>query len=318
VFIDQAKIYVKAGSGGHGARSFYRDKYQRSGIPDGGDGGRGADIIIKADRNLHTLLDFRYNRHFVGLHGGHGSGKNRKGKESPSVVIRVPCGTTVKDSKTDCCLRDLEIDQEQFVVACGGRGGKGNRYHREAERGEPGEEREILLDLKLMADVGVVGFPNVGKSTLISHLSNAHSKIASYPFTTKSPVLGVVRSQDRSFVLADIPGLIKGSSQGRGLGDKFLRHVERTKILIHLLDMSGFEGRDPVQDYKAINRELKDYGKGVAGKLQIIAANKMDLEGARDNLEKFKKAVKKKVYPVSALKNEGLEALVEVIFRELP
>ncbi|MFH0827334.1 MAG: GTPase ObgE [Candidatus Omnitrophota bacterium] len=319
MFIDQARIYVKAGSGGNGCNSLYRDKYCRFGVPDGGDGGRGSDIIVRAQRNLHTLLDFKYNRHFVGSRGGHGSGKKKKGKGERPVYIRVPCGTMVRDLKADCLLRDLDKDEEQFVVARGGAGGKGNRHRREAEAGEPGEERELLLDLRLIAEVGVVGFPNVGKSTLISRISNARPQIAHYPFTTKSPVLGVVAALDRSFVVADIPGLIEGSSQGRGLGDKFLRHVERTKILIHVVDMSGLEGRDPLEDYKVINRELKSYakGKGLDMKPQVIAANKMDLEAAAENLKRFLKAKKRKVYEISALKGEGLKELMEGVARKL-
>ncbi len=317
MFIDQAKIYVRAGSGGRGCNSFYRDKYTRQGIPDGGDGGWGADIIIRADRNLHTLLDFHYNRHFYGLNGAHGSGNNRKGKDAPEVVIRVPMGTTVKDIKTNCLLRDLKQDQDEVIVARGGKGGLGNRHHCEVTEGGSDEEKELFLDLKFIADAGVVGFPNAGKSTLISHISNAHPKIAAYPFTTKFPVLGVVGTGDESFVIADIPGLIEGSSDGRGLGDKFLRHIERTKILVHLIDMSGFEGRNPIEDYKTINQELKKYNKEVYNKPQIIAANKMDLTGASKNLEKFKKTVKKKIYPISALEKQGLEELIEAIRQRL-
>jgi len=317
MFIDSARIYVKGGSGGSGCNSFYRDKYTRYGIPDGGAGGKGASIIIKADRNLHTLLDFRYNRHFVGKHGAHGSGKQKKGKDAPDIVIRVPCGTTVKDVKTNCILRDLDKDQEEFVVARGGMGGRGNRHSREASEGQPGEERELFLDLKLIADAGVLGFPNAGKSTLISNISNAHPKIAAYPFTTKFPVLGVVKSRNKTFVIADIPGLIEGSSQGRGLGDKFLRHLERTNVLIHLVDMSGSEGRDPVDDYKAINNELKNYSQEVYKKPQIIAANKMDLENAALNLVRFKKLIKVRIYPISALKKEGLEDLIEAVSKKV-
>ncbi len=317
MFIDQAKIYVKAGNGGKGCQCFYRDKYTRRGIPDGGDGGKGADIVIRADRNLCTLLDFRYNRHFYGSGGGHGSGKNKKGKDALPVVIRVPCGTLIKEIKTGCILRDLDQDQQEVIVARGGRGGLGNQHHADATPGEPGGEKELRLDLKLIAEVGVVGFPNVGKSTLISHISNAHPKIAAYPFTTKSPVLGVVNSENRTFVIADIPGLIEGSSQGRGLGDKFLRHIERTKILVHLIDMSGFEGRDPTEDYRAINKELKNYSQEVSDKPQIIAANKMDLEGADSNLQKFKKVIKQKIYPISALEGKGLEELIEGISKKL-
>ncbi|MBP7216934.1 MAG: GTPase ObgE, partial [Candidatus Omnitrophica bacterium] len=248
MFIDQAKIYVKAGDGGKGCQSFYRDKYTRNGIPDGGNGGAGADIIIKADRNLHTLLDFRYNRHFQGKHGGHGSGNTKKGKDAPAIVLRVPRGTVVTDLGTNCVLRDLLEDGEELLIASGGRGGLGNKHRTVATPGEPGEEKEILLDLKVIADVGVVGFPNAGKSTLISAISSARPQIAAYPFTTKAPILGVVRDESGAFVVADIPGLIEGAWHGKGLGDKFLRHVERTRVLIHLVDMSGFEGRDPLVD----------------------------------------------------------------------
>lgn len=317
MFIDKAKIYVRGGRGGNGCSSMYRDKYTRRGIPNGGDGGKGSDIIVKADRNLLTLLDFQYNRHFFGVNGGRGLSKDKKGKDALPLVIRVPCGTTIKDVKTGCLLRDLDKDQEEVIAAYGGKGGVGNRHRREATLGEPGEEKELFLDLKLIADAGVIGFPNAGKSTLISNISNAHPKIAAYPFTTKFPVLGVVNIPDSPFVIADIPGLIEGSSLGRGLGDEFLRHIERTKILVHLIDMAASEGRDPVGDYKIINEELKNYSKEVYLKPQIIAANKMDLEGAVLNLERFKKTIKKKVYPISALKKEGLEELIEAIRKRL-
>jgi len=317
MFIDSAKIYVKAGSGGKGCESYYRDKYTRYGIRNGGDGGRGADIIIRADAHLHTLLDFRYNRHFKGENGGHGSSQQKKGKDALPVIIRVPCGTTVKDANTGCVLRDLEYNQDEVIAVIGGKGGLGNHHSKEVTQPQAGQEKNLILDLKLIADVGVVGFPNAGKSTLISNISNAHPKIAAYPFTTKSPILGVVNAGDRSFVIADIPGLIEGSSHGRGLGDDFLRHVERTKILVHLIDISGFEGRDPLEDYKTINRELKNYNKDVAAKKQIIAANKIDLENAGVNLTRFRKAIRRKIYPISALKKEGLEDLIEAIGQEL-
>ena len=315
--IDRANIYVKGGSGGKGCESFYRDKFQREGIPDGGDGGKGADIIIRADRNLYTLLDFQYNRHFFGRHGGHGSSKNKKGKMMPGIIIRVPVGTVIKDIKIDCVLRDLEKDTEELVVASGGNGGRGNSHNREATLGEPGEEKELLLDLKLIADAGVVGFPNVGKSTLISSISNAHPKIAAYPFTTKVPALGVVKAYKKTFVIADIPGLIEGSAGGKGLGHRFLRHVERTKVIVHLLDMSGFEGRDPVKDYETINEELKKYSHAISKKPQVITANKMDLEGAGLNLKRFKKIIKKDVYPISAFEKRGLEELIEAIAKKI-
>ena len=319
MFIDNAKIYVKAGDGGKGCNSFYRDKYQRFGVPDGGDGGKGADIIIRADRNLYTLLDFKYNRHFTGKHGAHGSGNRKKGRVAQSIIIDVPVGTIIKDISNDCILRDLNKDQEEVVVARGGRGGLGNQHRNllEPTPGESGEKRDLFLDLKLIAEVGVVGFPNVGKSTLISSISNARPKIAAYPFTTKVPVLGVVHLGNKSFIIADIPGLIEGSGEGRGLGDKFLRHVERTKILVHLLDMAGFEGRDPLEDYKAINNELKTYSSELLKKKQIIVANKMDLEGSAANLKRFTKTYKKKIYPISALKKEGLEDLIEAIAKAL-
>lgn len=317
MFIDNAKILVRAGDGGKGCASLYSDKYQRRGVPDGGDGGKGADIIIKADQRLFTLLDFRYNKHFYGKHGGHGSGKQQRGKNAEDIIIRVPLGTTVKDALTGCVLRDLSANEEQVVVVRGGRGGMGNRHHIDATLGEPGEEREIILDLKLIAAVGVVGFPNAGKSTLICAVSNAHTKIAAYPFTTKSPVLGVVNSSDKKFVVADIPGLIEGASLGKGLGDKFLKHIERTQVLIHIVDMAGFEGRDPLDDYKKINRELKTYSAQLAAKPQFICANKMDLDGAKENLARFKKSVKKPVFAVSALKKEGLEELVDAVAKKI-
>jgi len=317
LFIDQAKIYVKSGDGGRGCASFYRDKYNRYGVPDGGDGGRGGDIIARADRNLSTLLDFTYKRHFIGRHGGHGSGNGRRGKDAPSITLRVPAGTLVRDAHEGTLLRDLARDGETVVVAVGGKGGLGNKRKVEATEGERGQERKLLLDLKLIADVGLIGFPNAGKSTLISGISKAHPVIAAYPFTTKAPVLGVVHADSKTFVIADIPGLIEGSSRGRGLGDKFLRHIERTKVLVHVIDMSGFEGRDPLTDYKTINRELKQYSADVASKPQLIVANKMDLAGARANLARFRRAVKKSVVAVSALQKEGLEDFVAAIAKKL-
>ena len=319
MFIDSAKIYVKAGDGGKGCSSFYRDKYTRHGVPDGGDGGRGADIIVRVDRNLYTLLDYRYNQHFYGKHGAHGSGNNKKGRDAGNIVIRVPPGTVIKDMRSDSILRDMKEDGEEVTIAHGGKGGLGNghRHLTEGKPGELGEEKDLLLDLKVIADAGVVGFPNAGKSTLITGISNAHPEVAAYPFTTKSPVLGVVRSNTQIFTIADIPGLIEGSADGKGLGDKFLRHVERTKILVHVVDMAGFEGRDPLQDYKVLNRELKAYNVQVSKKPQVIAANKMDLDGAAANLKRFKAAVKKPVYAISALQKEGLEELIEAIAKKL-
>jgi GTPase len=317
VFIDGAKIDVRGGSGGKGCQSLHRDKYQRQGIPDGGDGGKGADIIIQANRNLLTLLDFQYHRHFFGSGGGHGSSNHKKGKGAEDVIINVPLGTIVQDALTGSILRDLNIDGEQVIVARGGKGGIGNWHRKEATPGEPGEEKTIILDLKLLADVGVVGFPNAGKSTLISAISNAHPKIAAYPFTTTAPILGVASGTHKKFVIADIPGLIPGASEGRGLGDKFLKHLERTKVLIHLVDMAGFEGRDPLDDYRNINLELKNYSKEVYRKPQVVCANKMDLPGAEANLKRFKRAVKKPVYPISALEKNNLEELVDAVAKKL-
>ncbi|MDD5108276.1 MAG: GTPase ObgE [Candidatus Omnitrophica bacterium] len=317
MFIDSAKIQVRAGSGGNGCRSKYRDKYQRLGIPDGGDGGKGADIIIQADRNLLTLLDFQHHRHFFGAHGGHGSGNHKKGKGAADIIVCVPLGTIVRDAATDSVLRDLSVEGDQVIVARGGKGGIGNWHRNEPTLGEKGEEKTIILDLKLLADVAVVGFPNVGKSTLIAAISNAHPKIAAYPFTTIAPILGVATGTHKRFVVADIPGLIEGAWEGRGLGDKFLKHIERTKVLIHLLDMASFEGRDPVDDYKKINLELKNYSKEVYKKPQVICANKMDIVGAQDNLKRFKKLIKKPVYPISALEKTNLEELIDAVAKKL-
>ena len=317
MFIDSVRISVRAGGGGKGCRSFYRGKYNRLKTPNGGDGGRGADIIIRADRNLQTLLDFRYNRHFNGKNGGHGGSKKKKGENASPLVVLVPCGTLIKDYRSNFLLRDMQADHEEIIVAKGGDGGRGNFRRREATDGGSGENKEILLDLKMIADAGVVGFPNSGKSTLISNISNARSKVAAYPFTTKFPILGVVGSMDEAFVIADIPGIIEGASDGRGLGDKFLRHIERTKVLIHILDISGSQGRDPLDDYRKINSELKNYGGGVHKKPQVIVANKMDLEGAEENLLRLKQVINKKIYPISALKSEGLEELIEAVRKKI-
>jgi len=317
VFIDSAKIELRAGSGGKGCKSLYRDKYQRQGKADGGDGGKGADIIFRADHNLLTLLDFQHHRHFFGVHGGHGSSNHKKGRTAEDVIVRVPVGTIIQDAATGMVLRDLNEDGQEVTVAKGGKGGIGNWHRKEATPGEPGEQRTVILDLKLLADVGVIGFPNAGKSTLITAISNARPKIAAYPFTTMGPVLGVVDATHRQFVIADLPGLIEGASEGRGLGDKFLKHVERTKLLIHVVDMAGFEGRDPLDDYKKINLELKNYSKDVYKKPQVICANKMDIAGAGENLKKFKRSVKKPIYAVSALEKENLGELIDAVAKKL-
>jgi len=324
MFVDQVKIKVIAGYGGEGVNSFYRDKFKRCGIPDGGDGGKGGDVIIRANKNFFTLYDFQFRRHFKAEDGKNGSSKKKKGRDGRDLIIDVPVGTIVKDLKTECILRDLDSPNESVIVAIGGRGGRGNQHKRIAEKGEKGQEKEILLDLKLISDVGIIGFPNTGKSTLISAISNAHPKIAGYPFTTKSPVLGIVQSclwvdreEDFSFSIADIPGLIEGSHEGRGLGFRFLRHIERTRLLVHLIDMGSVEGRSPIEDYRILNKELSLYSKRVANIPQIIVANKMDLSKAKSNLKRFKDKINGSVIPISALKREGLEELVEIIRKRL-
>lgn len=317
LFVDQAKIYVKAGDGGNGCQSLYRDKWNRKGKPDGGDGGKGGDIIIQADASLYTLLDFKYRSSFIAENGQHGSGKNKKGKDGKDLILKVPIGTVIKDAQSQVILRDLVQDKDFVVSAKGGKGGRGNQYGKEAKPGEIGEKRELILDLKLIADVGLVGFPNVGKSTLISKISHARPLIADYPFTTKKPILGVVDYQDFRFVVADVPGLIAGSHKGKGLGDRFLRHIERTKIILHIIDMSGSGERNPIEDYQKINEELSLYNKILLEKTQILVANKMDLENAQENLKLFRKKIRKKIYPISALKEQGLEELLGRIKTEL-
>lgn len=319
VFVDNVRIRVKAGRGGNGCRSFYQDKYSRYKKPDGGDGGRGGSIIIRADKNLFTLYDFIYRKHFTADSGENGSSNRKNGKNAESKVILVPQGTIVIDSLTHCRLRELLEDGQEVIAAVGGEAGKGSVHAREELDlcGKPGEEKELILDLKLIADVGLVGFPNSGKSTLISKVSNAHPKIASYPFTTKEPVLGIAQARGEHFSVADIPGLIKDSHKGKGLGDSFLRHIERTNILLHLVDMAGVDGRNPIEDYTIINDELRFYSPEVFKKPRVLAANKMDLPQAKENLENFKKQVKKKIIPISALEGKGLKELLNAIQEKL-
>ena len=319
MFIDSAKIKVKAGDGGKGCQSYFRDNRVEHGKPNGGPGGDGGDVIFRADKSIYTLLDFQFQRHFNAESGKHGSSNTKAGARGQDLIISLPLGTVVTDLKTDCLIRDLNEDSLEVIVAHGGHGGRGNTKNHEAESGTLGEELELALNLKLIADVGLVGFPNAGKSTLISKISNATPKIASYPFTTKAQTLGVLKSEedDSSFVIADIPGLIEGAHKGKGLGDQFLKHVERTKILIHLIDMAGVDGRDPCQDYKTINEELEAFSEELADKRQIVVANKMDLEAAEKNIKGFKKIVRKKIFEISALKKQGLEVLVEEITKNL-
>ena len=321
MFVDEVEIQVKAGDGGRGCVSFRREKYVPRGGPNGGDGGRGGSVIIEADENLGTLLDFRYRRHYTASRGGHGEGSDRHGASGEDRVLRVPVGTTVRDRETGLVLGDLTHHGERLDVARGGRGGRGNarfatsthQAPRRADPGEAGEERALRLELRLLADVGVVGFPNAGKSTLVSRLSAARPKIADYPFTTLVPALGLVRlDEERSFVIADVPGLIPGAAEGKGLGLRFLRHLERTRFLVHLLDLDPTTGRDPVDDWRTIQAELETYSPELAARPQLIAANKTDLEGAAPRLARvvaFGRRRKLPVIPIAARTGQGLDAL---------
>lgn len=322
MFVDEVEIIVKAGDGGNGCLAFRREKYVSMGGPFGGNGGRGANIVFKVDEGLNTLIDLRNQKVIQGKRGRNGEGKGRHGKKAEDIIVRVPLGTIVIDKATNLIIADLVKKDDEVIIANGGRGGRGNialatnanPAPKLAENGEPGEIRKIKVELKLLADVGLVGMPSVGKSTIISKVSKAKSKIASYHFTTLSPILGVVKTIDnRSFVMADLPGLIKGASLGEGLGDQFLKHIERTKIIVHVIDISGIEGRDPYEDYIMINKELENFNPKILEKPQIIVANKMDIQGAALKLEKFREKIKIPVYPISAINNEGLDkALVEI------
>lgn len=327
MFVDSAKIYVKAGDGGDGAVSFHREKYVAAGGPDGGDGGKGGDIVFKVDNNLSSLIDFTYKRKYIANKGDNGSAKNSFGKSAPDVVIKVPRGTVVKEAKTGRILADMSGD-EPVVIAKGGKGGRGNAHFATSTRQIPkfakpgfrGDEYELLLELKLIADVGLVGFPNVGKSTLISVVSAAKPKIANYHFTTLTPVLGVVKIQEgQSFVMADIPGLIEGASEGVGLGHEFLRHVERCRLIVHIVDVSGSEGRDPIEDFEAINKELAGFSQELAQAPQIVAANKSDM-ATDEQIQRFKDYIQSKGYKffeISAATTKGTKELTYGIWEEL-
>ncbi|MBX6352895.1 MAG: GTPase ObgE [Thermoflavifilum sp.] len=320
MFVDQAKIYVKGGDGGNGIISWRREKYVPMGGPAGGDGGKGGDVVLLVDEGLRTLIDFRYQRHFKAERGENGRPKNQHGKSAPDLVVKVPPGTVVRDAETGEFLGDLVHHGQRLVVARGGRGGRGNAHFLSdknrapeiAEKGEPGEERWILLELKVLADVGLVGFPSVGKSTLLASVSRAKPKIASYHFTTLTPELGVVEVEEgRSFVLADLPGLIEGAHEGHGLGHEFLRHIERTRVIIHVIDMAAVEGRDPVQDYHVIREELRRYRAELADRPELVAANKMDLPGAEEHLQRFREALPNlRVFPISGATGQGVHALM--------
>ncbi len=327
-YVDKAKIVIKSGDGGDGSVSFHREKYVAKGGPDGGNGGKGGNVIFAADPNMNTLLDFKYQRHFFAQNGESGSARLSSGKAGADMVVMVPVGTLIRDIATGRIVADLNAPDKKKIVLHGGRGGKGNAHFatstRQAPRySQPGQktlEHEVELELKTIADVGLIGLPNVGKSTILSVLTSARPKIANYHFTTLTPNLGVVKRYESSFVLADIPGLIEGAAEGAGLGHDFLRHVERTRMLVHVVDVSGCEGRNPIEDYRQINEELKKYSERLAALPQIIAANKMDLTGAEENLASFKKALEKenvKVFPVSAATVSGFDALLDEIVKVL-
>ncbi|MBL8013477.1 MAG: GTPase ObgE [Candidatus Omnitrophica bacterium] len=311
-FVDQAIINVKAGAGGKGCDSHYRDLWMRYPRPDGGNGGNGGDVVFIAERGLQTLLDYRFKKHYQGGRGGHGGSKGKKGRTGDSALLKVPVGTVLWDDDTDLLIRDLSQHGQSIVVAQGGHGGLGNMHRDVSTPPTLGEERNIRLELKLIADVGFVGFPNAGKSTLISSISKVRSKIANYPFTTKQPILGIVKGEgdETDFIVADLPGLIEGAHLGKGLGLQFLKHVERTKILAHIIDMSGSEGRDPLDDYKKINGELSEYSQDLSEKIKVVVANKMDLPESANHLKRFKRKYKEKIFAISAKDKTGLDDLV--------
>ena len=324
-FIDRTKISVKAGDGGNGKSSFRREKYVPKGGPNGGDGGRGADIVFVVDRNLNTLLNFRYKRNFKGDNGENGDIKNQFGRNAEPCLIKVPPGTIIKDANTGEVLADLTKVDQSAVIARGGRGGRGNAKFKSsarraptfAEFGEPGESKDLLLELKLLADVGLVGYPSVGKSSLIAAVSDARPEIADYHFTTLTPVLGVVKTDyEKSFVIADIPGLIEGAADGVGLGHDFLRHIERTKLILHLVDAAGIEGRDPVEDFHKINAELQKYSAKLSERTQVLIANKTDIPSAAENLPKLEKLAKEEgisFFAISAVTHTGCDELMNFV-----
>ncbi|MDU1878961.1 MAG: GTPase ObgE [Finegoldia magna] len=323
MFIDVAKIELKAGKGGDGSVSFRREKYEPSGGPAGGDGGDGGSIIIVADKDIKTLMDYSYKSIYKAENGGDGRNKKQFGKKGEDLILKVPVGTLIKDYDTDTVIYDVKHDKEEFVICKGGKGGKGNVHFKSsirqaprfAEPGEKGEEKTIKLELKLLADVGLIGLPNVGKSTLLSIMSNARPKIANYHFTTLEPNLGVCKVGEKSFVLADIPGLIEGASEGLGLGHDFLKHIERTKILVHVLDISGSEGRNPIEDFELINSELASYNIKLNDKKMLVVLNKTDL-GAEDNIKEFREKYSDKVdeiVEISAATTENVDKLMYLI-----
>ncbi|MBI2093411.1 MAG: GTPase ObgE [Candidatus Omnitrophica bacterium] len=312
-FVDQVQINVQGGDGGRGCSAFAQPPYTRYPYPDGGDGGDGGDVTLQADANVATLLDFHFRHEFVAGRGGHGGGNKKAGKQGEDIVIRVPAGTVARDAESGLILRDLASPGEAVVIVKGGRGGLGNATVPEAQEGQPGEFRCLRLELKLIADVGLIGLPNAGKSSLLARISTARPKIASYPFTTRYPVLGVVSLPGGdSFVACDIPGLIEGAHTGKGLGFQFLRHIERTRVVVHVIDMAAVDGCDPLSAYGQINQELAAYSPDLAQKPQLIAANKMDLTEAQANLDHFRKSLgsKQPIWPISCATGEGIQDLV--------
>lgn len=325
MFVDRVKIHVKGGDGGNGMVSFFRAKYITHGGPDGGDGGKGGDVVFIGDESMGTLMDFRYKRIFKAVKGGDGGKRNCFGKDGEDVVIKVPVGTVIREAESGKVMADITHDGERKILIHGGSGGKGNQHFatptrqapRYAEKGRTAKEYDVILELKLIADVGLIGFPNVGKSTLLSMVTNANPKIANYHFTTLAPNLGVVEGRyGDSFVLADIPGLVEGASEGVGLGHAFLRHVERTKVFIHVVDAAGVEGDDPVENVRKINRELEEYNPELRKRPQVIAANKTDIPGSEENVARLKEAYEKEgyqVFPISAATNTGLDELLTAV-----
>jgi GTP-binding protein len=329
MFIDEARILVQAGDGGRGCVSFRREKFVPKGGPDGGDGGKGGDVVLQADRNLSTLLDFRYKRRYAAGRGEHGRGSDQKGRDGEDCIIRVPLGTVVRSADSGAEVADLVSPDQRFIVAHGGRGGRGNarfksptqQAPRYAQPGEAGETRWLSLELKLLADVGLMGLPNAGKSTLLARISAAHPKIAPYPFTTLVPQLGIVRLRDeRSCVVADIPGIIAGAHEGKGLGHQFLRHIERTRLLLHLVDLTSSGERDPILDFDTVNRELLAYASGLAEKPQVVVATKMDVPSAKLAWEPFQPTMAARRFrtiAISAVTGEGIGTLLDEIDRAL-
>ncbi len=325
MFVDKAKIYIKSGNGGNGCTSFYTEKYVPDGGPDGGDGGKGGDVIFTVDERLNSLTDFRYEQHFRAANGENGSSRFCHGKNAPDLIVKVPRGTIIRDAETGKIIADMYEEDATVTVLKGGFGGKGNARFKSSRRkaprfsqtGEVTDEHAVTLELKTIADVGLVGYPNVGKSTLLSVISSAKPKIANYHFTTLSPNLGVVKRYDGAFVVADIPGLIEGAGDGVGLGTEFLRHVDRTRLIVHVVDISGSEGRDPVADYRTINAELKKYDKRLASLPQIVALNKADLLYDDEAVKNFRRHVRKPIFLISGATHQGVDELLDAVYEKL-